>query len=99
MHYELIIYWSKPDKSFVVEVPELLGCMTDGATYEEAVANVQTVIAEWIETARSLDRPIPEPRGKLPLMPRRGEPRFSHRDLSPAFRSHEHHRGKRTRHH
>lgn len=65
MRYELIIYWSNPDKSFVVEVPELPGCMADGATYEKAVANAQAVIAEWIETARSLNRPIPEPRGKL----------------------------------
>jgi predicted RNase H-like HicB family nuclease len=65
MRYELIIYWSKADESFVVEVPELPGCMADGATYEEAVANAQIVIAEWIETARSLNRPVPEPRGKL----------------------------------
>jgi predicted RNase H-like HicB family nuclease len=65
MHYELIIYWSKPDNSFVVEVPELAGCMADGATYEEAVKNAQTVIAEWIETAKSLGRSIPEPRGRL----------------------------------
>ena len=65
MRYELIIYWSKADQSFVVEVPELPGCMADGGSYEEAVANAQAVIAEWIETARSLGRPIPEPRGKL----------------------------------
>jgi predicted RNase H-like HicB family nuclease len=65
MRYELIIYWSKADESFVVEVPELPGCMADGATYEEAVANAQVVVQEWIETAQSLGRPIPEPRGKL----------------------------------
>lgn len=65
MRYELIIYWSKPDESFIVEVPELPGCMADGATYEEAIANAQIVVQEWIETARSLGRPIPEPKGKL----------------------------------
>jgi predicted RNase H-like HicB family nuclease len=65
VRYELIIYWSKPDDCFVVEVPELPGCMADGQSYEEAVANAQQVIAEWIETARLLGRPIPEPRGKL----------------------------------
>lgn len=65
MRYELIIYWSRADESFVVEVPELPGCMADGATYEEAVANAQAVITEWVETARSLGRPIPEPKGKL----------------------------------
>jgi predicted RNase H-like HicB family nuclease len=65
MRYELIIYWSRADESFVVEVPELPGCMADGASYEEALANAQVVIQEWIDTARSLGRPIPEPRGKL----------------------------------
>jgi predicted RNase H-like HicB family nuclease len=65
MHYELIIYWSNTDESFIVEVPELPGCMADGATYEEAVANGQVVIQEWIDTAKSLGRPIPEPKGKL----------------------------------
>jgi predicted RNase H-like HicB family nuclease len=63
--YELIIYWSKDDNSFVVEVPELPGCMADGQTYAEAVKNAEEIIGEWIETARKLGRPIPEPRGKL----------------------------------
>ena len=65
MRYELIIYWSKEDQAFLVEVPELPGCMADGSTCEKAVANAQIVIAEWIETAESLSRPIPEPKGKL----------------------------------
>jgi len=65
MRYELIIYWSKVDNAFLVEVPELPGCMADGASYEEAVANAQIVIAEWVETTRSLNRPIPEPKGNL----------------------------------
>ncbi len=65
MRYELIIYWSKADKCFIAEVPELPGCMADGATYEKAVASAQVVIQEWIDTARSLGRPIPEPRGRL----------------------------------
>ncbi|MCZ6802799.1 MAG: type II toxin-antitoxin system HicB family antitoxin [Proteobacteria bacterium] len=63
--YELIIYWSEADQSFVVEVPELLGCMADGETYEKAVTNTQRVIEEWIETARELGRPIPKPKGRL----------------------------------
>ena len=65
MRYELIIYWSKDDESFVVEVPELPGCMADGQTYAEAVANAEVVIDEWNQTARKLGRPIPESRGKL----------------------------------
>ncbi|HEX9732292.1 MAG TPA: type II toxin-antitoxin system HicB family antitoxin [Thermoanaerobaculia bacterium] len=63
--YEVIIYWSDEDGAFVAEVPELPGCAADGRTYDEAVANVQVIIAEWIETARELGRPIPEPRGRL----------------------------------
>ena len=63
--YELIIYWSEEDQAFIVEVPELAGCMADGVTYAEAVANAEKMIAEWIQTAKELDRPIPEPRGRL----------------------------------
>jgi predicted RNase H-like HicB family nuclease len=65
MRYGLIIYWSHEDQAFLAEVPELPGCMADGASYEEVLANAQAVIAEWIETARTLGRPIPEPKGKL----------------------------------
>lgn len=63
--YELIIYWSREDDAFVVEVPELPGCMADGATYEEAVANAQAAIREWVETAKAIGRPIPQPKGRL----------------------------------
>jgi predicted RNase H-like HicB family nuclease len=63
--YELIIFWSEDDDAYVVEVPELSGCMADGATYEDAVANAQQVIREWIETARELGREIPQPKGRL----------------------------------
>lgn len=63
--YELIIYWSHEDDAFIVEVPELPGCMADGSTYREALANAEQVIREWIETARELGRPIPEPKGRL----------------------------------
>jgi len=63
--YEMIIYWSEENEAFIVEVPELPGCMADGQTYEEAVANAQIIIREWIETARELGRPIPRPKGRL----------------------------------
>ncbi|MCX5856091.1 MAG: type II toxin-antitoxin system HicB family antitoxin [Deltaproteobacteria bacterium] len=66
MHrYEVIIYWSEDDQSYLAEVPELAGCMADGKTYHEALNNVQIIIDEWIETAAVLGRPIPHPRGKL----------------------------------
>ncbi len=63
--YEIIIYWSEKDNSFLTEVPELAGCMADGETYQEALSNTEVVISEWIETAQSLGRQIPQPKGKL----------------------------------
>ena len=63
--YELIIFWSEEDERYVVEVPELPGCLADGLTYENAIQNAQKIIAEWIETAESLGRKIPQPRGRL----------------------------------
>ena len=63
--YEVILYWSDEDQAFVAEVPELAGCAADGATRQEALANVELVIEEWLETARGLGRPIPEPKGRL----------------------------------
>jgi predicted RNase H-like HicB family nuclease len=63
--YEVIIYWSDDDNAYIAEVPELAGCMADGSTYEEALQNVQVIIEEWIETAKTLGRTIPKPRGKL----------------------------------
>jgi len=63
--YELIIYWSKEDAAFVVEVPELPGCLADGKTYREAVESAELIIQEWIDTAKEMGRDIPEPRGRL----------------------------------
>jgi predicted RNase H-like HicB family nuclease len=65
IRYELIIFWSKEDDAFVVEVPELPGCTSDGRSYREALENAERVIEEWIETARELGRPVPEPKGRL----------------------------------
>ncbi len=63
--YEIIIYWSEEDNSYIAEVPELPGCMADGKTYDEVMKNVQVIMNEWIETARETGREIPEPKGKL----------------------------------
>jgi predicted RNase H-like HicB family nuclease len=65
IRYEIVIYWSEPDHTFLAEVPELAGCMADGATYAEALQNVQVIIDEWIETARALGREVPRPKGRL----------------------------------
>lgn len=63
--YEIIIYWSEEDSAFIAEVPELAGCLADGATHREALANAEIIIDEWIETARDSGRQIPEPKGRL----------------------------------
>ena len=60
--YKFVVFWSEVDQAFLVEVPELPGCMADGATYQEAAAQAERVIAEWLETARDLGRQIPVPR-------------------------------------
>ena len=65
IRYEIILHWSEADQAFIAEVPELAGCAADGVTYQAALANIEVVIAEWIETARELGRPIPEPRERL----------------------------------
>ena len=63
--YEIIIYWSQEDQAFIADVPELPGCMADGKTYQEALANIEVVVQEWIDTATDLKRPIPQPQGKV----------------------------------
>ena len=65
LRYEIILYWSEEDQAFIAEVPELPGCAADGETYQEALQNVEIVMQEWIETAKELGRPIPEPKGRL----------------------------------
>ena len=65
IRYEMIIYWSDEDEAFIVEIPELPGCMADGATYQEAIANAEVIVQEWIDTAHELGRPVPEPKGRL----------------------------------
>jgi predicted RNase H-like HicB family nuclease len=63
--YEILIYWSDEDHAYIAEVPELPGCAADGSTYKQALANVEVVIKQWVETARELGRPVREPRGRL----------------------------------
>lgn len=64
MHkYEIIIYWSNEDSTFVAEVPELPGCMAHGDTQEAALRHVNEAMDLWIETAREFGDPVPEPKG------------------------------------
>ncbi len=63
--YEIIIFWSEEDNSYIAEVPELPGCMADGETHEQVLKNINQVVEEWIETSKMLGRPIPSPKGRL----------------------------------
>jgi len=63
--YERVIYWSKEDERFIIEVPELPGCMADGKTPVEALENVEVVIGEWLEVAKKENKTIPEPQGRF----------------------------------
>jgi predicted RNase H-like HicB family nuclease len=63
--YEIIIYWSNEDNSFIAEIPELPGCIADGKTYQEAILNAEIIINEWIKTAKELGREIPRAKGRL----------------------------------
>ena len=65
MKYEIILYWSEDDNAYIAEVPELAGCMADGATAKDALHNVEQIVKEWIETAQELGREIPEPKWRL----------------------------------
>lgn len=65
LRYEITLYWSNEDEAFIAEVPELPGCAADGATYQEALQNVEIVMQEWIETAKELGRKIPQAKGRL----------------------------------
>jgi predicted RNase H-like HicB family nuclease len=63
--YEIILYWSDEDSSFIAEVPELPGCMAHGESQDAALHHAQEAMAAWIEVAQEIGRPIPEPRGRL----------------------------------
>ena len=65
LRYEVILYWSNEDELFLAEMPELPGCMADGASAHEALTNIHAIAEEWLDTAREEGRPIPEPRGRL----------------------------------
>lgn len=62
--YEIIIYWSDEDNTFIAEVPELPGCTAHGDTQESALKNVNDAMQLWLDTARELGKPIPAPRGR-----------------------------------
>ena len=70
--YQIVIYWSDNDRGFVAEVPELDGLEVLGESCEEALAKVQTAIADWIDSARAEGVEIPEPLGRVEVTPKTG---------------------------
>jgi predicted RNase H-like HicB family nuclease len=65
LNYEMIIWWSVEDEAYVVDVPELSGCMAHGVTRQAAIKNAEDAIKFWIKTAKDDGLEIPEPRGRL----------------------------------
>ena len=63
--YEMIIWWSVEDDAYVVDVPELAGCMAHGKTRQEAIVNAEAAIRFWTKTAKEDGAAIPRPRGRL----------------------------------
>ena len=62
--YEIIIFWSDEDDTFVADVPELPGCMAHGSTYEEALAQAKEAVDQWMRTAIEFGDPVPKPKGR-----------------------------------
>jgi predicted RNase H-like HicB family nuclease len=59
--YGMIVVWSEEDDAYLARALELPGCVADGKSREEAVANAVDVIQDWIETAKELGREVPAP--------------------------------------
>ena len=64
MHrHKVVIHWSSEDDLFIAEAPELPGCLSHGDTREEALASITEAMDLWIDTAREIGDPVPEPKG------------------------------------
>ena len=59
--YEIDIAWSDEDGAFVARIPQMPYAGAHGDTHEEALAEAKEAIRLYIETARELGKPIPEP--------------------------------------
>lgn len=64
-HYPVVMYWSLADQAYLVEVPDLPGCLSDGPTQAEAIANSRVIIQEWLDFAQEAGRDIPAPSERL----------------------------------
>ena len=54
-----ILIEKNEEGSYTVTVPSLPGCITQGDTWDDAIANARETIAGYIEALRALGKPIP----------------------------------------
>lgn len=57
---QVILYPDQEDGGWVAEVPSLPGCISQGDTREEAIANVRDAIETWINGAKHVGMEVPE---------------------------------------
>ncbi len=60
--YAMNVFWSDEDQSWIADAPDLRRCSAHGDTPAEAVRELETAIALWLESAAEHGDPIPEPR-------------------------------------
>jgi len=59
--YSILIEWEPEGQVYVVRVPELPGCITHGATYEEALAQIQDALDGYVAVAETQHMALPAP--------------------------------------
>ena len=64
--YHINVFWSDEDRCWIADVPDLKTCTAHGATPEQAVAEVQAALEDWLSVAHEHGDPIPEPRYRAP---------------------------------
>jgi predicted RNase H-like HicB family nuclease len=62
--YEIIIYWSNEDNTYIADASVMSSCMAHGSTYYEALKNIEYAIDLWLETVEENNLPIPIPKGR-----------------------------------
>lgn len=63
-----VLLYPGEDGYFVVEVPSLPGCISQGKTREEALANIEEAIALYVEVLQDRGEPVPEDRVEVVLV-------------------------------
>lgn len=56
MNYKIIITYDQDYEGYIVDVPQLPGCMSQGKTLDEATANIKDAISGWLQVEEMLGR-------------------------------------------